>query len=256
MKITINELRTIVRQIIQENEFNKPSIETVEEFIDRFEEENANPNFLKNHFKNPNFRLELTQDGNVKTKQYSCALPNKCEANTFNFIKDMVKSNNHRYYPVSGWAFLDSTTYFEHFWVYDAMNDLFLDITPMGNKLPYAYGGVINFNINDKILNADKYSEVDFLLGKTGQSLYKKYQDNPINKIVKKEKTDKNIFDFIHNNKKYNDLSDFIHENNVETIEGLKKYIIKLENKRDTVRNNKDWDYYTNLIEQIKSLEL
>ena len=52
MKITINELRTIVRQIIQENEFNKPSIETVEAFIDRFEEENVNPNFLKNHFKN------------------------------------------------------------------------------------------------------------------------------------------------------------------------------------------------------------
>jgi hypothetical protein len=255
MKVTLNELRRLVRQVIQENELNNFSKETVEEFISRFEKENRNPNFLINHFKNPNFRLELTHDGNVKTKGYNCALPNKCEANTFNFIKDMVKLNNHRYYPVSGWAFLDSTSYFEHFWVYDSMSDSFLDVTPMGNNIPYAYGGVVNFDINDEILNAEKYSDIDFLLGKAGHSLYKTYQDNLPNKILNKGKVNKNIFDFIHKSEKYRELSKFISENNVKTVEELKQYVVQLENKRDSVRNNRDWDYYTKLIDQIKALD-
>jgi hypothetical protein len=232
----------------------KEAKETVEEFIERFEKENSNPNFLNNHLKVPNFRLELTHDDNVKLKRDYCSLPNKCETNTFNFVKDMVQMNNHRYYPVSGWAFLESTTYFEHFWVYDASEDIFLDVTPMGKSIPYAYGGVINFNINDDILNAEKFNDVPFLLGKTGSSLYKKYEDSETLPIAKKQNTD--ILDFIHQNKKYEDLSEFIQNNNIDNINQLKGFLPKLENERDNVRNNRDWDYYSNLIEQIKNLEI
>lgn len=228
--------------------------ETVEQFINRFEHENSNKNFLKNHLKVPNFKLYLTHDGDVKFKKYSCSLPNKCETNTYNFIKDMVKLNNHRYYPVSGWIFMKSTNYFEHFWVYDAIDDIFLDITPMSGDLPYAYGGVINFNINDDILNSEKYNEIPFLLGKIGHSLYKNYENNETLPISKKQKT--NIFDFINKNDKYTDLSEFIKDNNISDINDLKSYLPKLKNKRDVVRNNREFDYYSTLIQQIQNLDI
>jgi hypothetical protein len=243
----------IVKQLRQLNE-EQSSKETKEQFIERFSQKNSNPNFLKNHLKVPNFRLELTHDNNVKIKNYSCALPNKCETNTFNFIKDAVESNNHRYYPVSGWAFEKSTTYFEHFWIYDAKEDNFLDITPMVGGLPYAYGGVINFGINDKILNAKKYSEIPFLLGKVGSSLYKDYENSEPLPIVNKQ--EKGIFDFINNNEKYSDLAEFINDNDINSVEELKKSLVKLNDKRDNVRNNRDWDYYSNLIQQIDNLDL
>lgn len=230
------------------NENNSIQEETVQVFVDRFEIENSNSDFLKNNLKNPNFRLELVHDGNVKIKEYKHSIDNKCELNVFNFIKQMVKLNNHRYYPVSGWAFLKSTTFFEHFWIYDAVDDLFLDITPIDGELPYAYGGVVNFNINDDILNAKKYTEIDFLKGKAYHSLYK-------NNSLPIEQSRKDIFDFINNNEKYKDLSSFIKVNNITNIEELKKYVIKLENIRDNVRNNRDWDYYTNLINQIKHID-
>lgn len=244
----------INKTILQYLNEEKTSKETIEGFIDRFKLENNNPKFLENHLKIPNFRLELTHDNNVKIKKYNRALPNKCETNTFNFIKDMVKINNHRYYPVSGWAFLESTTYFEHFWVYDGIEDNFLDITPMGKELPYAYGGVINFNINDDILNAEQYNEIPFLLGKVGHSLYSKHQKNKTLPIMKKKNLD--VFSFINKSEKYEDLSKFINDNNIESVEELKHFLIILENKRNAVRNNNEWDYYSNLIQQIENLDL
>jgi hypothetical protein len=36
----------------------------------------------------------------------------------------------------------------------------------------------------------------------------------------------------------------------------LKKSLVKLNDKRDNVRNNRDWDYYSNLIQQIENLDL
>jgi hypothetical protein len=234
---------------------SQSSNETKEEFIIRFEKNNSNPNFLKNNFKNPNFRLELTNNGNVKIKKYSCSLPNKCETNVFIFIKNMVKINNHRYYPVSGWAFMESTSFFEHFWIYDSMENLFLDITPM-TELCYAYGGVINFDINDDILKAQKFYDIKFLLGKSDKSLYIDYQDNDSDTLKVKEKSNSDKFNFIHKNEKYKDLSNFIYDNNIENLENLKSYIHKLKIKQDLVRNNREWDYYNNLIQQITNLDI
>ena len=245
-------IKTTLREYLNENVNNYS--ETVEEFINRFENENPNKNFLKNHLKVPNFKLYLKHDGDVKFRNYSCSLPNKCETNTYNFIKNMIGLNNHRYYPVSGWAFMESTTYFEHFWVYDAVNDIFLDVTPMTGDLPYAYGGVINFNINDDILNSKKYNEIPFLLGKVGNSLYKNHQNNkplPINK-----KQNKDIFDFINNNDKYSDLSEFIKDKNISDVKYLKSYLPKLKNKQEVVRNNREFDYYDRLIKQIQNLDV
>lgn len=236
-------------------EKNINTSETIDEFCTRFENENSNPTFLKNNFKNENFKLLLTHDGNVKIKKYNSALPNKCESNVFNFIKNMANLNNHRYYPVSGWAFLESTTYFEHFWIYDALDNVFLDITPMSDKLPYAYGGVINFNINDDISKADKYNQIPFLLGKTANSLYTNdlYKTNTSVDISTKTQT---LFDFIYKNVNYKDLSAFIKTNNISSIEELEKYIPKIQNIIDNTKNNRDYDLYTKLLNQIKYLNI
>lgn len=252
MKIIIN--KSHLKKIIIESVVDLKNKETVEEFVNRFHNENSNPKFLENHLKVPNFRLELTHDGNVKQKKYHCSLPNKCETNTFIFIKDMVTLNNHRFYPVSGWAFLESTVYYEHFWVYDAAEDIFLDVSPMGNDIPYAYGGVINFKINDDILNAEKYNEIPFLLGKVGHSLYHKHIDSDKLPITKKQ--NKSIFDFIHNTEKYSVLSKFIKERNINSIQELKEYIPKLKDLLLMTRNNRDYEYLDNLIKQIKYFDI
>jgi hypothetical protein len=245
-------IKTTIREYLNEQVSNNK--ETIEEFIQRFEVENPNKKFLEHHLKVPNFIIYLTHDGNIKFKKYSCSLPNKCEINTFNFIKDKVKINNHRYYPVSGWAFMESTSYFEHFWVYDAIEDVFLDVTPMNGDLPYAYGGVINYNINDEILNAKNYNDIPFLLGKVGHSLYKNYQNDEILPISKKQ--NKDIFNFISKSDKYKDLSIFVKDNNIIDMKDLKSYLHKLKDKRMTVRNNREYDYYTNLIQQIENLDI
>lgn len=231
--------------------------ETLEQFYVRFKETNPNPNFLENHFKNPNFMLRMTQDGGVKTKEYSNGMANKCETNTFNFIRSMVRLDNHKYFPVSGWGFLNSTTFFEHFWVYDSMNDVFIDVTPMKGDLPYAYGGVINKDINDEIINAEKYNDIGFLLGKTGESLYCDFSDNePSPKLTPFKGVEQSPFDYINSNEKYRDLSELIKQNNITTLDELNKVLPKLSDLQMNTRNNRDYEYYGKLIQQIKHLDI
>ena len=50
-------------------------------------------------------------------------------------------------------------------------------------------------------------------------------------------------------NEKYSDLAEFINDNDINSVEELKKSLVKLNDKRDNVRNNRDWDYYSNLIQ-------
>lgn len=52
----------------------------------------------------------------------------------------------------------------------------------------------------------------------------------------------------------YNDLVQFIKDNNINTVDDLKGFLPKLKEVRDNVRNNREWDYYSNLIDQIKYL--
>lgn len=235
------------------NEYLNNNKETLEEFYNRFKKQNINPDFLINNFKNPDFILKLTHDGDVKTKKYYKSESNKCETNVFNFIKDAMEKNIHHYYPVSGWAFLESTTYYEHFWIYDDMNDEFIDIT-ITSDLPYAYGGVINKNINTEILNANKYNEINFLLGKTGNSLYNNYTSNASNPKLTNNTKQSNL-EFIHKNNDYKDLSQFITDNNIHTLKELTDMLPKLEELLYNTRNNRDFEYYNKLITQIGNLK-
>lgn len=251
-------MENLIRKLLKE-ELNGYR-ESPEDFYHRFKEAQNGSTFLDDSFRNPDFEFRLTHEGGVRAHKYDCGMRNKCETNTFNFIRGRVINDDHRYYPVSGWAFMESTTFFEHFWVYDAVNDLFLDVTPMhDNQLPYAYGGVINKNINDEIKNADSYQDVKFLLGKVGSSLFHKFKDKPSNlKLGSFEdgtsNGDSKLFNYISKTPAYSDLNQFIKDYNISDTSELKNYLGKLKDLQLTVRSNREYDYFGKLIKQIQSL--
>lgn len=251
-------MKDLIKKLLREGlEGNN---ESLRDFYNRFKQENSNPEFLEKSFKNPDFELRLTHEGGVKEHYYHYGQPNRCETNTFNFLKRLVERNDHRFYPVSGWVFLESTAYYEHFWVYDAVNDMFLDVTPMNGDLPYAYGGVINYNINDEIKDADNVFDVDFLKGKAHSSLYAKCETNPSTPKLDtyKKSTDsdeKKLFNYIAKSPEYSELNDLIKQRHIENFNELKSMIPRLNNYLETVRNNREFNLYTKLIKQIEALD-
>jgi hypothetical protein len=248
-------MKRLIKKLLREN----LNGENLRDFYNRFKQTNTNPNFLENNFKNPNFELRLTNEGGVKMVNFNQAESNRCETNSFKFVKTMIQNDDHRFYPVSGWAFMKSTTYFEHFWVYDAVNNMFLDVTPLNGEVPYAYGGVINKDINDEIMDAESVFDVSFFKGKTSSSLYSNCESKPsIPKIdsfsSSKKSYDSKLFDYIAKNSKYHDLNELIKNNNISNLHELVKLLPKLKESMMQVRNNKEYNLYDKLIRQIKSL--
>ena len=249
-------MKHLIKKLLRESLLNESGSESLSDFYTRFQTTNSNPDFLENHFKVPNFRLELTHGGNVKQRSVTCAMPNKCETNTYEFIKNMVSNDNHRYYPVSGWAFMESTSYMEHFWGYDAVEDVFIDVTPMGGNIPYAYGGVVNYDINTEIVNSDTYNEINFLLGKAAESLYHDHKENKSEPKLKSKNNKQDIFDLINTNDNYQELSKYINDTNTSDVTDLKNKVPGLESYLETVRSNGEYEMIQKIIKQIKSIEL
>jgi hypothetical protein len=149
---------------------------------------------------------------------------------------------------------MKSTTYFEHFWIYDKVEDMFIDVTPMTGEKPYAYGGVVNYNLNQDILNADKFSDIEFLKGKHHTSLYSKFKDNQSNPVLDNKRTEMDMMDYIHSEPNYKELSTFIRDNNIHDIEQLQNVKYRLQNKMDQSKSNREFQYLDKLINQIDSL--
>lgn len=249
-------MKNIIKRMLRES---STDVESVRSFYNRFKEKNTNPEFLENSFKNPDFELRLSSNSGVKLKEYRYSQPNRCETNTFMFIKEMMLKGIFRYYPVSGWAFMETTTYFEHFWVYDEVTNLFLDVSPLqDDKLMYAYGGVINRNINDEIKNANSFSDIEFLKGKSHNSLFANHIDKKTNYNFETSKTnddnDESLLKYVMTNSNYSDVQDYFKFHDLESIKDLKRELGKLMNIRDNVRNNREFDFYTSIISKIEAL--
>jgi len=245
----------IFNTIITENTISQ----NMKAFYDKFITKNPNPDFLKNSFRNPDFELRMVSDGGVKKFDNYGGAPNKCETNVFNFIKSSIDRGEDHYYPVSGWAFLESTTFFEHFWIYDDVNDLFLEITPVGNDI-VAYGGVVNKEINGDIEAAEKFYDIPFLKGKAASSLYINHKDNEPNIRLNgyKEKfnsKDEAIFDYINRSPKYAELKDYLSSTRVDSIKDLLSLIPKFERAKDATKNNREWMGLNKIITQIYQIQ-
>lgn len=232
--------------------------EGVRAFYDRFVAKNQNPEFLNNSFKNPDFELRVVSEGGVKKSDFR-GLPNKCETNTFDFIKQYAKAGSTRFYPVSGWVFLESTTFFEHFWVYDDMEDLFLEVTPVGDGI-VAYGGVINKTINGDIAKADNFYDIEFLKGKHHTSLYSKHMDNKpeprLNSYKKKTGTkDETIFNYINTSSSFIELKSYLQDKpEVTTVDDLRRESNKLDKALDSVKNSREYNLLYKIESQISRL--
>ena len=243
--------------LITESQYNKliNNKETVEDFYNRFKEANPNPQFLINHFKNPNFQLRLTHDEGVRfINDFECE-KNKCETNTFKVLKRLIGWGIHRYFPVSGWAFMKSTAYFEHFWIYDKVEDMFIDVSPMGEQKPYAYGGVVNYEINQDIVNADKFSDIEFLKGKHHTSLYHKFQDMGSNPKFDNGRKQMDMMDYIHSEPKYKQLSDFSNQMNIQDFNQLLNMKNKVEQALDNARSNREFNTLLAVLDQMDALK-
>lgn len=253
---TRTNMKELIKKMLKES---IDKTESTQEFYNRFKQTNTNPEFLNDNFKNPDFQLRMTSDGGVKLFDFKYAESNRCETNVFNFIKSMMRKNIHRYYPVSGWCFMKSTTYFEHFWVYDEVSDMFLDVSPISEGKPlYAYGGVVNMGINDDILRANEFSDIEFLKGKVSSSLYSNHidKDSSPNLDPRKgmEGDEDSLFKYVMTNKNYEEVQWFFGHTNVNSIEGLKNGLGSLKNFRDSARNNRDYDKANLAISKIESL--
>jgi hypothetical protein len=53
----------------------------------------------------------------------------------------------------------------------------------------------------------------------------------------------------------YDDLNQFIKNNNLNTVDEVKGFLPKLKEIRDNVRNNREFEYYEGLIDQINKLD-
>ena len=96
-----------------------------------------------------------------KINYLECGSPQLCDTNSYSYIKERLMEGNTNYYPVGGfWFFNKGQDMFEHRWVYDKDNNSFIETNPILGEKPNFYVGIINFNINDEIINSNDVSEV------------------------------------------------------------------------------------------------
>ena len=125
--------------------------------------------FLNEVSNNPNFFFLITKDFD----EQKCGSPNKCETNVYDFIKEKMKKGEDYYFPVGGFMFTcEILTPIEHWWVYNKKTDSHIEITPMEGDRPCCYAGVVNYKINDKILNSNIIWDVDFFKSGNVYSAY------------------------------------------------------------------------------------
>ena len=109
---------------------------------------------------NPNFVFVLGKN----MKHTSFGKQGYCETNVYKFIKEKLRNGENNFFPVGGFLF-ENFFPIEHWWVYDNNSNTHIEVTPIeGNPIP-CYAGIINFNINDEILNSDNVFDVEFFKG-------------------------------------------------------------------------------------------
>jgi hypothetical protein len=116
---------------------------------------------LVNVSKQPKYKLLFNQDITYKP----IGNKNKCETNVYLFIKEKLSKGMHHFYPMGGYMFVGNFTPIEHWWIYDQKNNEYLEITPIGSETAKCYAGIINFDIQNDILNSNNVFDVNFFKG-------------------------------------------------------------------------------------------
>lgn len=150
----------IIRNIIVESIFDLVSKEDyVNAYVNKINREYKN--LLTKAANHPDYIQLLSVDIIKKP----VGLPNKCETNVFNFIKENLNNNKTNYYPVGGYLFENKSLFpVEHWWVFDSNTNKCIEITSGEGDVRF-YAGIINYNIQDEIKNATHFYDVEFFKG-------------------------------------------------------------------------------------------
>lgn len=158
----------ILREVLNEYGFADISPEQFKKaYISKINEKRGD--LITKGEKSDHFHFLLNEE--VKKENYG--VPNKCETNTFNYIKDKLEDGKNNFFPVGGFGFDGPNLWpVEHWWVYDKSNDKFIEVTPLQGDPFRCYAGVINFDINEEIKEAEHFYDVDFFKGGHVQHTY------------------------------------------------------------------------------------
>lgn len=161
-------MKSIIKILLREGLFDSISDEDFKKaYINKIN--TTRNNLLVKASEYPNYVFIL---GN-NIKYNPCGNPNKCETNTYTFIKERINEGHTNFFPVGGYLFEGPNLYpIEHWWVYDSTTKEFIEITPIQGEKPRCYAGIINTEINDEIANTNNVFDVDFF---KGGSVYYKY---------------------------------------------------------------------------------
>lgn len=156
MITTINEFRKYINEL-----HNVSDADYISAYQSRINRERRNLLMKVSH--NPNYCFILNKDMKQDTQQGEL---NKCETNVWQYIKTKLEEGEQHFFPVGGFLFEgDSFFPIEHWWVYDQIDNKFLEVTPSSGGKISCYAGIINYEINDKIKKSLYFHDVDFFKG-------------------------------------------------------------------------------------------
>jgi hypothetical protein len=113
---------------------------------------------------NPNFVVIPSR----KMQNSHTGKPNKCETNTWEYIKDIITKTpdiKDKIFPVAGYQVTYGGSLVEHWWIYNKILDQHYETCPFLPSELLGYIGIINYDINDDIVNSSEVWDIDFFKG-------------------------------------------------------------------------------------------
>lgn len=161
-------MKTYIRKLLREGLFDSiPEEDFIRAYSNKINEKYDS--LLIKGAKNQNYKFIL---GN-KIKKVNFGDPNKCETNTFNFIKQRLAEGEDYFYPVGGFGFEGPSLFpIEHWWVYNKRSNEFWEVSPLHGEGFRCYAGVTNFEINNEIREAKYFHDIFFFKGGNVQHTY------------------------------------------------------------------------------------
>jgi len=161
-------MKELIRKLLRESIFDSiPDEDFIKAYSSKINQ--SYDDLLIKGAKNHNFVFIL---GN-KIKKLNHGESNKCETNTFNFVKEKLMNGEDYFYPVGGFGFEGKSLWpVEHWWVYNKQDNTFLEVTPLHGEGFRCYAGIINSDIQDEIKKAGYVFDVDFFKGGNVQQWY------------------------------------------------------------------------------------
>ncbi len=161
-------MKVLIKKLLREGLFDSiPDEDFIRAYSNKINQKYDD--LLTKGTKNKNYHFIL---GN-KIKLITGGAPNKCETNSYMFVKQKLEEGHTDFFPVGGFGFEGQNLFpIEHWWVYNKTDNQFLEVTPLHGEGFRCYAGITNFDINDEISKATYFHDIDFFKGGNVQHTY------------------------------------------------------------------------------------